>query len=373
MSSASSLIPLLACGSLMGPRLHSSNRQNRIENFFPVSFRSTIRKCKRRLHHSMMQWKRARAVFESFQRSFRLPEHSEAARLAREFAASHDKVMSVARDLVAPIGTTRFDDLLCSNTELEKAMQSMRTPWLYRDNPLLSAHAFGELFALGRAVNTIAPFDDKLGEALRRALGDWREIGELPRPIFENPVTRSRFYYEAGFNASLTEFTPEAFDEGMSLAGLPVQQDDSELNEETALSRNERSYGQLLRFERQLRRFVDRMMIKAFGSEWMKQQTPAGMIDSWKEKRQIGMDKAEEEKPLMQYADFTDYIRIIERNDNWKEVFAPIFHRREDVRESFTRLFPVRICTMHARIITLDDELLLRLEIQRIRRAISRY
>jgi HEPN superfamily Swt1-like protein len=303
----------------------------------------------------------ARAAFESFERSFRLPEFSEASRLASELAASHEKVMSRARGVAAPLGAIKFDDLFSSNTELEKAMQVMRTPWLSRDNPLLSAHAFGELFALGRAVNTVAPFGADLGEA-------------LPRPIFENPVARSQFYYETGLDASLTEFTPEAFDEGMSLAGLPVRLDeDSERNEEDGLSRNECAYRQLLRFERELRHFLERVMAEAFGPDWIKQRTPPGMTDSWKEKRQSAIDKGEEEKPLIEYADFTDYTRIIERNDNWKEVFTLFFHRREDVRESFMRLFPVRICTMHARIITLDDELLLRLEIQRIRRAISRY
>jgi hypothetical protein len=49
-----------------------------------------------------------------------------------------------------------------------------------------------------------------------------------------------------------------------------------------------------------------------------------------------------------------------------------VFVRKEDVQESFMRLFPVRICTMHARIILLDDELLLRLETCRILRAITR-
>jgi hypothetical protein len=49
-----------------------------------------------------------------------------------------------------------------------------------------------------------------------------------------------------------------------------------------------------------------------------------------------------------------------------------IFGRKEDVQESFLRLFPVRVCTMHARIILLDDELLLQVETRRILRAITR-
>jgi hypothetical protein len=40
-------------------------------------------------------------------------------------------------------------------------------------------------------------------------------------------------------------------------------------------------------------------------------------------------------------------------------VFERVFDRRENVQESFERLFPIRILTMHSRFITLDDELYL--------------
>ena len=51
-------------------------------------------------------------------------------------------------------------------------------------------------------------------------------------------------------------------------------------------------------------------------------------------------------------------------------MFKPVFGRAEDVRESFQRLFPVRITTMHARLITRDDELLLLVETKRVLKAI---
>lgn len=53
-------------------------------------------------------------------------------------------------------------------------------------------------------------------------------------------------------------------------------------------------------------------------------------------------------------------------------MFRPVFGRAEDVRESFQRLFPIRIATMHARLVTLDDELLLRVETRRVLKAIAR-
>lgn len=91
----------------------------------------------------------------------------------------------------------------------------------------------------------------------------------------------------------------------------------------------------------------------------------------WLEKRQKALDSGEPEHPLIAYADFTDYLPLITRADNWREVFAPIFKRVTSVQESFQRLYPIRICTMHARLIEQDDELYLHVEVRRILSAIG--
>ena len=52
--------------------------------------------------------------------------------------------------------------------------------------------------------------------------------------------------------------------------------------------------------------------------------------------------------------------------DNWQRVFAPTFRRQTLVQESLQRLYPIRRCTMHARIITQDDELYLYTETKRL-------
>ena len=54
-----------------------------------------------------------------------------------------------------------------------------------------------------------------------------------------------------------------------------------------------------------------------------------------------------------------------------KEVFGAIFGRPESVRKSFQRLHPIRICTMHARPITQDDQLFLYVEVRRLMKAVS--
>lgn len=72
---------------------------------------------------------------------------------------------------------------------------------------------------------------------------------------------------------------------------------------------------------------------------------------------------------MIAYADFTDYVRVICKRDNWN-IFKPFFDREENVRESFQRLYPVRLDTMHARPITQDDELLLYIETRRLSKVI---
>ena len=136
--------------------------------------------------------------------------------------------------------------------------------------------------------------------------------------------------------------------------------------------RARQAFDHLQRFEIAIREFIERIMQAAFGDRWMRQQLPANMLESWIDKRDKAVKAGCAEEPLINYADFTDYRAIIERRDNWTTVFKPIFGREEDVRESFQRLFPVRIATMHARLITQDDELLLLVETKRILKAIKR-
>jgi hypothetical protein len=301
---------------------------------------------------------------EDYAKSFRLPAIDEIDRLAREAVASVSTIPQL-------YGPDPFGG------PLQTAMQSMHAPWLQIDDALHSVQSFAELQAIGHAVNKRAPFEATVSAALRDALGDWRDLTVLPPLIYEDAIARSDFYIGRGFNPSLTDFTARAFAESTALAGLGRQfvekpEEDEEDEEELGLARTNAAHDQLQRFEQKVRRFVDAVMTEAFGPQWIKRQTPAGMLDSWKEKKATALAKGESEQPIIAYADFTDYIKIIERNDNWNAVFQTIFGRRDDVKESFLRLFPIRICTMHSRLITFDDELLLQVETRRILRAIAR-
>lgn len=297
---------------------------------------------------------------DAYDRLFRLPEVDEVGLLAQDAMATTALARSV-------FGT--------QNT-LRAAMGGVVSPWLRIESATASARAFADMVAIGRGIDVRRPFETGFAEALRPSLGDWRDLVTPPAEPLIDPLLRSGFYYERGFDPALTDFTPPAFDESLRIAGLRQDEAtradaaDEAADDDDGFARARLAFDQLQRFEITLRRFIDRVMREAFGDDWMRRQLPPGMLDAWVDKRDKAVKGGQPEQPLIDYADFADYRPIIERKDNWASVFKPVFGRADDVRESFQRLFPVRIATMHARIVTQDDELLLLVETKRVLKAI---
>ena len=298
----------------------------------------------------------------TIEKRFYLPEIAEIPKLFLEFKNSN--VTNVIK---------RYEE---RTSELQRAMESMCTPWLDVENRLDSIAGFVKLQDIGQVLRTMPAFDTVPTDALRERLGDWRDRISWPDDIFTDPFARSSFYVERGLDSTLTAFLPEAFEESISIAGLkgplPLLQDynfQSEVEEdeeESAFKRNNEAHDRFQRFEFQLRRFIDEKMRMEFGEDWIKHQVPGDIREQWLEKQQKARDNGEPESSLITYADFTDYVTIIIRKDNWEKVFKPIFKRQTFVQESFQRLYPSRLCTMHARPITQDDELYLYVETTRI-------
>ena len=120
-----------------------------------------------------------------------------------------------------------------------------------------------------------------------------------------------------------------------------------------------------------MRRFIDQHMTTSFGPNWTKHRVPGPLRQQWRDKQEKSRENGEPERTLICFADFTDYERIIVRDDNWNGVFAPFFRRKTLVEESLRRLYPIRVCTMHARFITQDDVLYLLAETRRLLRAMG--
>lgn len=289
-----------------------------------------------------------------YHQQFRLPETSELSALAH---------IAIKSDLTQMVMGTE--------ATLKDYLATIQSPWLQIEDARTSALGLSELVSIGRGIDIYSAYDHSFAEALRSELGDWRDISMPSSDVLTNPISRSEFYRAQGFNSDLTDFTSPAFYDGLRAGGLRSDEQAEDVDDDDGFKRADEVFAVLLRFEIALRRFIEDVMDKEFGSKWLKQQLPSNMLASWEEKKEKAIKAGHPEFPLIDYADFSDYKMIIEKRDNWDRVFKYIFGRSEDVRESFQRLFPIRIATMHARLITNDDELLLHVETKRVLKAIE--
>ena len=269
--------------------------------------------------------------------------------------------------------------------EINKSIAGLRQPWLNIENKFASLTAVSELHTMATGLLERPPFSDALTKLFRHDFGDWRFVGKLPDSLFTDSIARCDFYRELGFNDTLTDFPQPVFDEILNVSGLrlrvlpePVKAyrygldlDPDEEFEDEVPTLNLEAYGLIYRLETHLRRFIDGQMTIHFGPLWVKRRTPSGIYPEWKRKQQHDIDSGKPAQPLVAYADFTDYSRIICRRDNWDEVFEPFFFRKTDIEESLIRLGPARVCTMHVRVIAPHDHLILLAETVRILRAIG--
>lgn len=293
---------------------------------------------------------------DSFAARFRLPAKTEVARLMVEFAEIHSETLA-----------------RCAPPEggLKQAIEGMRTPWLDIQLEMRSVAGLAQMQGIGYALRSMPAFDEGLSAALRQNLGDWRDAISWRPEIFTDLAARSDFYATLGFNSALTDFPQPAFDQALDIAGLRAEEYEplpraTADDEEEGLMRTNAAHDRLQRMERLLRRFVDQQMTLRFGPGWPQHRLPNGLYEKWCDRKRKAEEAGAEERSVIEYADFTDYELVICRADNWREVFVETFNRQESVRESFQRLHPIRLDTMHARLITLDDELLLYVEIKRL-------
>lgn len=281
-----------------------------------------------------------------------------------------DYVSGIAADVARSMNSSLYG---MQTESIAKALSAFQTPWLDSFNELASASALARVQGIGRLLGEYqAGFDRDFTALLRTNLGDWRDPITLPPTIIEYP-TRVDLYEERGFDRSLVEIPDAAFDEGLDFAGLAFAPADNTVDgadDDEAQRRTNELHAVLQRFEVALRQFIDRVMTEAFGVDWPRRRLPNNMFDAWLVKQQ--QDARGDVWRAIDYADFTDYERIITRADNFREAFAPYFTRIEFLRESMQRLAPSRIATMHARPLGRDDVLLATIEIRRLMLIIDR-
>jgi hypothetical protein len=183
-----------------------------------------------------------------------------------------------------------------------------------------------------------------------------RSLTALPEPYF------SRALRETGI---VEKEIPRAH-ESHKQVGKPdsISEDTGRLTE---------AFNLISGFEIELRQLLSVIMEKTFGVSWHKRRIPGDMLKSWKEKKDTALNKGESDQPLIAFSDFSDYIKIFCRGDNWKEVFSKIFCNETDIRASMERLAPLRIATMHCRMVSKDELLIIAVETRRVLNALRKF
>jgi len=310
-----------------------------------------------------------RNVAKQYEASFRLPEAMEASRLLADMHLGNGTVAAYAQQHLHDSAVQR------------ELIASMSRPWIREMEAVRSMTALMELQGLGSALRSVHGFDDRLTAALRLDFGDWRDRISFPPVVFDDPVARTGFYVERGFNASLTDFPEETFEQSLVLVGLdadarevielPDAMHAADAVEEAAFRRTNKCHNYLQRLERRLRQFIDGAMTMQYGTDWPKKRLTPQMLELWEHKKSRVENSGVIVTLFIDVADFTDYEIIICRQDHWREVFESRFKRKESVRESFQRLHPIRLATMHARFVTKEDELYVLAESTRLLSAIG--
>jgi hypothetical protein len=282
---------------------------------------------------------------------------------------------------------------LPNQRDLISSIAALQPSWPSPSIPFDSIEGMTGLICLRNAVVT-NPFGALERDALQSLLGTW-DSAKLTKSILFEAEARTKFYFDQGFDVRLTAFPASAYNDALFQSGLlrpdlfsplfssiemgyyPLVDerevsDDPDLREKRELkARLLKAYDVISNLEIRLREFLIDVMESVFGQSWMKQRVPGEIHKQWLEKRDSAVSKGEDEHPMLWYADFTDYERIITRKDNWKDTFEGKFLNMMDVQVSFQRLYPIRNCTMHTRPLTKEDFLLLTVEAQRILRAIG--
>ena len=116
--------------------------------------------------------------------------------------------------------------------------------------------------------------------------------------------------------------------------------------------RQEEPYKILQKLETKLRECIH-VQLETMSKKWWKERVPKDV----QEKAELRKTKNEKQwpwhtskdLPFIFYVDFTDYIKIITRRDNWNQVFKRIFRDREAISVKLRELEPIRNAIAHFR------------------------
>ena len=240
--------------------------------------------------------------------------------------------------------------------EARGRFEALTTPWVRSDLPDASIAAMARLAGLDRLVDRLPPAEAELVETLRARLGDYRDAPEPDPAAVADPIARTGYQLDQGFDPILTVlptavvavmFAPFASAD----PAAPVDADSLE-NAVRMLMK---------RLELALRRFIVAKLQAHYGADWF-DRLPSEIRRAWTAGRQKDIDEGRKPDELIAYADMDHYRRIIEHPDRWSVIFEPVFKDPAAIRETLRRVAVIRNPGAHFRAVTVEDLIILRAE-----------
>lgn len=149
--------------------------------------------------------------------------------------------------------------------------------------------------------------------------------------------------------------------EGIRTEPLIYNRDISQWLEKERVQRLKKAkpYETLKKLETNLRSFIH-SKLATVSQNWWKDRIPADVRKRAEERKaknetQWPWHKRRDLHPIY-YVDFTDYMKIIIRKDNWKQVFAPFFWDKDIISAKLRELEPIRNAIAHFRELNEDEQ-----------------
>ena len=121
---------------------------------------------------------------------------------------------------------------------------------------------------------------------------------------------------------------------------------------------NARCYALMYAIENGIRELIIEELSSLEGALWYKHRLPGDTLKKYREavlfQRQVVWTKLVPHHPVY-YLDFPDLRKIIEREDNWKDVFSSIFTRKDLISATLAEIEPTRNSLAHNRKLTRQD------------------
>lgn len=134
------------------------------------------------------------------------------------------------------------------------------------------------------------------------------------------------------------------------------------MNELDICENNMQAYKCIHIIENGLREFIIEEMTLKYGERWYKSHLPSNVLKTYKEGRlyekNIKWNELIPHHPIY-YIDFPNIKEIIERKDNWNEVFKETFHRSDIICTSLSEIEYIRNKVAHNRKISKKELILL--------------